>query len=193
MRRKALILSIILAALSIVACAAPEVLLPKSGVIPAGVDFSGRWALQDPDRESIRQIEEATAEIPDDIVKEARRARTGQPSRSSKGTAVHVFLETGTNLKITQTEFGIFVSFDRSTVEEYRFGENRVVSVGPISAARVSGWDGNDYVIETMDENGAKLVERYRLENNDNTLVRQVILWVKGEETLDIELIFDRV
>jgi hypothetical protein len=193
MRRKALILSITLFALSIAACAAPEVLLPKSGVIPAGVDFSGRWALQDPGRESIRRIDEATAEIPDDILKEAQRARTGRQSRSSKGTAVHVFLETGTNLKITQTEFGIFVSFDRSTVEEYRFGENRVVSVGPINAARVSGWDGNDYVIETLDEDGAKLVERYRLEDNNNTLVRQVILWVKDEQTLDIELIFDRV
>ena len=105
MRRKALILWITLAALSIAACAAREVLLPKSGVVPAGVDFSGRWALQDPDRESIQRIEEATAAIPDDILKEAQRARTGRQSRSSKGTAVHVFLETGTNLKITPTHW----------------------------------------------------------------------------------------
>ena len=193
MRRKALVLSIALVALSIAACTTHEVLLPKSAVVPAGMDFSGRWRLHDTDRESIRRIEEATAGIPDDILKEAQRARTGRSSRSSKGTAVHVFLETGTNLKITQTEFGIFVSFDRSIVEEYRFGENRVVSVGPINAARVSGWDGNDYVIETLDEDGAKLVERYRLEGNDSILVRQVVIWVKGKQTLDIELFFDRV
>lgn len=192
MGRKALVLSIILVAISIGACAAPEVLLPKSGVVPAGMDFSGRWQLRDPEGESIRRLDEATAGIPDDILKEAQRARTGRPSRSAKGTAVYVFLEVGTNLKITQTEFGIFVSFDRSTVEEYRFGENRVVNVGPIGAARVSGWDGNDYVIETLDDDGAKLVERYRLENNDSQLVRQVILWVKGEQTSDIEQVYDR-
>ena len=115
MRRKALVLSIALVALSIAACTTHEVLLPKSAVVPAGMDFSGRWRLHDTDRESIRRIEEATAGIPDDILKETRRARSGRPSGSSKGIAVYVFLETGTNLKITQTEFGIFVSFDRST------------------------------------------------------------------------------
>jgi len=193
MRRKALVLSIALVALSIAACVTSEVLLPKSGVVPAGMDLSGRWQLHDPDRESIQRIEEATAGIPDDILKEAQRARSGRPSRSSKETAVYVFLETGTNLKITQTEFGIFVSFDRSTVEEYRFGENRIVSVGPINATRVSGWDGRDYVIETLDEDGAKLVERYRLENNDSVLVRELVLWVKDKQTLDIEQIYDRV
>ena len=193
MRRSAPLLFIALAAILVDACATPEALMPKSGVVPEGVDFSGRWELRDPERESIKRVEEATAGVPDDILKEAQRARSGKPSRSSTGTAVYVFLETGTSLKITQTEFGIFVSFDRSIVEEYRFGEHRMVNVGPISASRVSGWDGNDYVIETLDEDGAKLVERYRLENNDSRLVRRIVLWVKDEQTLDIEQFFDRL
>jgi len=193
MRRTAQLLFIALAAILVVACGATEVLIPKSGVVPDGMDLSGRWQLRDPDRETIKRVEEATAGVPEDILKEAKRARTGRPSRASKGTAVYVFLETGASLKITQTEFGIFVSFDRSTVEEYRFGEYRVVNVGPINASRVSGWDGNDYVIETLDEDGAKLVERYRLEGNDSTLVRQIVLRVKNEQTLDIEQFFDRL
>ena len=193
MRRQARILLVTLAAVSMLSCVAKEVLEPKSGAVPAGIDFSGQWQLRDPDRESIRRLDEATAGIPDDILKEAKRARTGRPSRSSKGTAVYVFLEAGTNLKITQTEFGIFISFDRSIVEEYRFGENRMANVGPILAARVSGWEGDDYVIETLDDDGAKLIERYRLESNDSQLVRQIVLRVKGKQTLDIEQIYDRV
>ena len=193
MRRQARILLVTLAAVSMLSCVAKEVLAPKSGAVPAGIDFSGQWQLRDPDRESIRRLDEATAGIPDDILKEAKRARTGRPSRSSKGTAVYVFLEAGTNLKITQTEFGIFISFDRSIVEEYRFGENRMANVGPILAARVSGWEGDDYVIETLDDDGAKLIERYRLESNGSQLVRQIVLRVKGKQTLDIEQIYDRV
>ena len=193
MRRSAPLLFIALSAILVDACATPEVLIPKSGVVPEGVDFSGRWELRDPERESIKRVEEATAGVPDDILKEAQRARSGKSSRSSTGTAVYVFLETGTSLKITQTKFGIFVSFDRSIVEEYRFGEHRMVNVGPIIAWRVSGWDGNDYVIETLDEDGAKLVERYRLENNDSRLVRRLVIWVTDEQTLDVEQLFDRL
>lgn len=193
MRGTALALPMALVALSIGACVTPEVLQPRSAAVPAGMDFSGRWQLRDPDRESIRRLDEATAGVPDDILKEARRARTGQASQSSKGTSVYVFLETGVNLKITQTEFGIFVSFDRSVVEEYRFGENRVVNVGPITASRVSGWEGNDYVIETLDEDGAKLVERYRLESDDSVLVRTIAIWIKEKSSFEVEQSFDRV
>lgn len=193
MRRKAPAMSIFLVVITITACATAEVLLPRSGEVPPGMDFSGRWELRDPDRESIRRLDDATAGIPHDILKESKRTSNDKSSKASQGTAVYVFLEAGINLKITQTEFAIFVSFDRSIVEEYRFGENRVVRVGPIGAARVSGWDGNEYVIETLDEDGAKLTERYRLEDNDSRLVRRIVLRVKKEQTLDIEQIYVRI
>ncbi len=151
-------------------CANQEVLVAKSAVVPEGVDFSGQWRLR------------VAAEEP------IRRQR-----RPKKSGAVHVFLEKGSNLKITQTEFGIFISFDRAIVEEYRFGEFRSVNVGPIVASRVSGWEGDAYVIETLDEDGEKLIEKYRLEGNNSRLVRQITIWFKDTRTTQIEQIFDRV
>ena len=174
------------------ACVTPEVLVPKNPIVPDGVDFSGRWQLSAESRESMRQLDDVSLEEPTDIVKEAKRARSGRSSRSSKTKSVHIFLEAGSNLKITQTEYGLFVSFDRSIVEEYQFGENRRVNVGPIVAARVSGWEGTSYVIETLDDEGAKLVERYRLEERNARLVRQVSLWEDEEKTVDVELVYNR-
>ena len=106
---------------------------------------------------------------------------------------VHVFLETGSSLKITQTEHGIFISFDRSVVEEYRFGENREVSVGPVLADRVSGWDGNSYVIETLDHDGAKLIEMYRLFDDGQSMIRTISIIHEGASQIDVKQLFDRV
>lgn len=142
------------------ACVTKEVLVSKDPVVPTGVDLTGQWQLQDSG---------------DDASRALRSSRTA-------GSAVRVFLEFGSNLKITQTDFGVFVSFDRSIVEEYRFGENRVVSVGPISASRVSGWEGDSYVIETLDDEGDKLIEYYRLGDDGETLLRRLVLIVDREE-----------
>ena len=88
---------------------------------------------------------------------------------------MQVFLETGTSLKITQTDSGMFLSFDRSIVEEYRFGENRMISVGAIDAQRVSGWVDDQYVVRSLDKNGMQLTETLSLSNNGNTLFRQFV------------------
>jgi hypothetical protein len=96
-------------------------------------------------------------------------------------------------LKITQTESGIFVSFDRSVVEEYRFGENRTISVGAISAARVSGWEGAAYVVETLDEDNAKLVDVYRLQNGGRRLQRSIEIWHKDQKILGLVQEFAQV
>lgn len=180
-------------AVLVAACAAPEVLQPKSAEVPAGVDFSGRWQLSDTDGETIRRLDNANPVPVEDILKEAKRAREGRASKSTPGSAVHVFLEAGSRLKITQTDFGIFVSFDRAIVEEYQFGEHRQVSVGPIIASRVSGWEGSAYVIETLDKDGSKLVEQYRLEDAATRLLRKISLWEKGVRKLEVEQVFERL
>lgn len=144
----------------VAACGTKEVLVAKDPVVPSGVDLSGQWQLQDAGNDASGAL------------------RSSRTSRS----AVRVFLEFGSNLKITQTDFGVFVSFDRSIVEEYRFGENRVVSVGPISASRVSGWEGDSYVIETLDDEGDKLIESYRLADDSEMLLRGLVLIVDREE-----------
>ncbi len=153
-------------ALLLTACGSAEVLLSKPADVPAGVDFSGNWV---------------------------QTGNSGSGQRAARELLVHVFLETGNSLKITQTESGIFVSFDRSVVEEYRFGENRTVSVGEISAARVSGWEGAAYVVETLDEDNAKLVEVYRLQNGGRRLQRSIEIWHRGQKILGLVQEFAQV
>jgi len=105
---------------------------------------------------------------------------------------VHVFLEIGSSLKITQTPHALFISFDRAIVEEYRFGEKREISVGPVLADRVSGWEGNSYIIETLDQDGAKLIETYRLADGDRRMFRTILIIQNGQSQVDVEQIFDR-
>jgi hypothetical protein len=183
-------LAMIAAALSLVAvlgCAAKEVLVPKSAV-SSGIDLTGNWQLREDSETAanrIREAEFAAAGGNEPLV--SRKKRVSIPSAS-----VHVFLETGKTLKVTQTDSGLFISFDRAVVEEYRFGENREVSVGPITADRVSGWEGSAYVIETLDDNGAKLVEAYRLQDEGLTLQRNIRIVDKKLTQLNIEQFFER-
>lgn len=105
---------------------------------------------------------------------------------------MHVFLESGAALKLTQTPHALYVSFDRSVVEEFRFGENRMISVGEIQAQRVTGWIGNTLTVETIDRNSMKLTERYQLIDNGNTLQRVIVLRGKNEDQQTVTQEFAR-
>lgn len=148
-------------------CAQRETLLPKSAVAPSGVDLSGNWRLVDESGDGLR--------------------RSGK-----RDGLLHFFIESGTRLKITQTAEGLFISFDRAIVEEYRFGEQRVVNVGPVQADRVSGWEGPSYVIETLGPENNKLLEAYRLEDGGNTLLRQVSVFRQGSLARSVVQTFER-
>jgi hypothetical protein len=193
--RAALLLCVCL----VCACASREVLVPKSGAVPAGVDLSGTWRLRKDAGAQQRRIDEAirkTDGVDDRIVVRPLppvdgQRRTARPTRS-KGGLVHVFLEHGETLKVTQTAGGLFLSFDRSVVVEYRFGENREVRVGPVIADRVSGWAGRDYVAETLDQNGMKLTERFSLVNR-HTLQRTIVFRSRKDEQESIVQTFDRI
>lgn len=141
-------------------------LAPRSAAVPADVDLSGRWSLADETRPVTQ--------------------------RRAKDELVYVFLENGSTLKVTQTEHGLFVSFDRARVEEFRFGENRIINVGPVEAQRVSGWAGQRYVVETLDEDDAILREEYWLSDGGNRLKRRITI-VRNENTLlEVEQRFNR-
>jgi hypothetical protein len=154
-------------AIILAGCSAGEVLLPKSAAVPAGVDFSGQW-----------QLRGDQAALP--------------AGRQSNDNLVRVFLETGQALKVTQTRHGIFISFDRAIVEEYRFGEQREVNVGPIVADRVSGWEGSSYVVETLDDEGGKLIETYRLTDGGESLRRDIVIQRGDRRLMDAVQYFDR-
>ena len=164
------------------ACAGsgPPRLAPLGDVIPASVSLAGRWKLQGGTRDAEQRIRKAEY-----------RSSGGQ--RGEDGPSVYVFLRTGDRLKITQTPYALFVSFDRSVVEEYRFREHRLVSVGPIEADRVSGWADGAYVIRTLDNEGALLEESYTLEAGGDVLVRRVTVTYRNDTVLSLEQAYDRL
>ena len=198
MPKRTTVLSALAVALCLSGCAGtPEPRLTSiGGAIPADVSFDGRWQLQGTGDEAAREIrsaEQSAAGGLEDVVAPARRERSGKSGRGRNGPSVHVFLETGTRLKITQTAYGLFISFDRSIVEEYRFGEHRMISVGPIEAERVSGWRGGYYEIQTLGEEDGFLTETYALEQDGQVLVRTIKIEYKEEQTLSVRQLFDRV
>jgi hypothetical protein len=181
------------------ACAAPEILEPRDGTVPPGLDLSGNWVMREIPLAERRRISDAirkTDGVDDREVfgrPQQGRSRSRGGSRSFKGGLVYVFLETGSALKVTQTPHALFISFDRSVVEEFRFGENRIVSVGEVEAQRVTGWEGNQLVVETLDKNGMKLIERFQLLDGGDTLQRQITFRSKSLEEETIVQEFDRV
>ncbi len=149
-------------------CVSSEpVLESRSAVVPAGVDLSGRWVLQGGEDALQRPRGDTTPLI------ETRTTTRQRIERVRKGSSVHVFLEFGESLKISQTQWSLFISYDRAIVEEYTFGENRLVNVGPIEAKRASGWDRGAFVVDTLDTSGAQLFESWTLDGADN-LVRTI-------------------
>jgi hypothetical protein len=191
-----LLIASLLAAMAVGGCAAREQLITKSAVVPAGTDLSGRWLLRVADRDSVKRIDDAELAAAgglESIVPKKGRGEEPRRRSSSSGAFVHVFLETGKSLKVTQTDDGLFISFDRSVVEEYRFGENRVISVGPVEADRVSGWSDGAYVIETLDQDGVKLIEEYRLGENGIELHRSISIHSGEQQQLAVEQVFDQV
>ena len=180
MARVAGILIVVLLLVSACAGSGPPQLAPVGDVIPAGVTLEGRWKLQGGASDADKRIRKAEY-----------RSSGGQ--RGADGPSVFVFLRTGERLKISQTPYALFVSFDRSVVEEYRFREHRLVSVGPIAADRVSGWVDGQYVIRTLDSDGALLEESYALEAGGDLLVRTVTVTYRKDTIVSLKQVYDRL
>lgn len=191
--RHVVVAAVALLSLTIGACAGnKETLVPIRAATPADVDLSGRWAMRDDFDEMKRRIERAVRQT-DGVDEEKflkrmnkQAKRGGRSGGGDVGGLVHVFLENASRLKITQTKDGLFISFNRSVVEEYRFGEARMISIGGAAAQRVSGWAGKQYVIETLGEEGMKLTERYTLETAGERLTREIVLRGKDLEQISI-------
>ena len=192
MRTSLILLAIV--SLALAGCAAPEQLVRKSGVAPEVIEIAGQWTMLENMDEAKRQLNRAigTTNGVDDSreLRRLTRARThGKQTPAPKvGGLVHVFLKNAKRLKITQAENGLFINFDRSIVEEYTFGEARMVTVGEVIAQRVSGWEGEQYVVETLVKSGMKLTERYHVMENGTRLRRQIVFRGKnGEEVINFQ------
>lgn len=179
---------IIVICLLLAGCGAARVLESKSAEVPVGVDLSGFWVIRDdPNAPRISD----NRRVRDGLIPTGNMSRTRR-NRDSSSVSVQVFLEYGESLKITQTQYGIFISYDRSIVEEYTFGENRLVTIGPIEALRVSGWDGHSFVVETLDDGGTMLFEVWHLQDGNDVLVRHIRMTKGDHETFSQEQVFDR-
>lgn len=187
--RKNLAIAAVLIGALLTGCAAREVLVMRSSTVPVGIDFSGKWVLRDESNDTINRMREAEIHAAG-----GRDAILSAPVRRRRdnGSLVYVFLETGRNLKITQTRQGLFISFDRSIVEEYRFGEHRQINVGPVSADRSSGFEGRAYVIETLDREGSRLIDRYELVDDGKVLLRQITIFKKNMVHMSLVQKFDK-
>jgi len=191
MERFRIFMAAMVAAVLVVACAAKPQLLPRPGGNPAGIDLSGDWELRG--AVDMPLVQEQTIVIPKrSSYPRGETQLPGRRNQRTKGTSAHVFLESGKSLKITQTAYGVFISYDRAVVEEYNFGENRTVSVGPIEAQRVTGWDGPALVVETMDEQGNVLTESWRIDNAGAVLFRDIRIARGDDVKLELEQVFDR-
>jgi hypothetical protein len=179
--------TIFLGVVSLSGCGSKPVLVSKHAGVPVGVDLSGQWLVRNASSAN-RPPEPAAGEgirIPSTGSQRPGKGQ-GQSARNQSrgggmgGASVRVFLEFGESVKITQTFFGLFISYDRSVVEEYTYGENRIVKIGPIEATRVSGWDGQSFVVETLDDSATILYETWHLEEAGKVLIRDVRI-SKGE------------
>lgn len=192
--------ALIVAAAVLAGCAPREVLTPKPGEPPPGVNFSGLWQLAADAQAEQRRLDAAVRRAggnQETRVLRRVRAPDGREDviaeRRLSGGLVHLFLHNGERLKITQTRAGLFISFDRAVVEEFRFGEHRQVEVGPVIADRVSGWEGRAYVVETLDENRMKLTERFELPAGGDRLRRTIVLRAANGESATVVQEFERV
>jgi hypothetical protein len=189
------VLHLVIFPMLLCACGTPEVLLPRSAMVPAGVDFSGQWLMRPESRTGQPRINEAidrTDGIDNKTLRQEMMNTQRHGSGETKGGLVGIFLQTGEALKISQTPYGIFISFDRAVTREFRFGENRPINIGDAEAVRVSGWEGSDYVIETLGEKGMKLTDKYSLSADRNLLTRHITLRSRDGEAVSIVQEFDR-
>ena len=181
----------VLAVLALAGCTSTPPLEARPAGNPLQVDLSGNWVLRAGAAPPLN--DEQTIRIPPAVTRSPQPVEQPRSRRSrAKGGSLHVFLESGRSLKVTQTDYGLFFSFDRAVVEEYNFGENRRVNVGPIEAQRVSGWDGDRFVAETQDEDGYVLTEAWRLDEDGSVLVRDISIARQGNLAYEARQVFDR-
>ena len=183
---------VLLAGAIIAGCAAKPVLLDRTAAVPPDIDLSGNWILQQAPRSLREQSDAREQQIHIPSESSMRRLESPRKSRRSGSPSAQLFLENGSALKVTQTSHGLFISFDRSIVEEFTFGENRVVAIGPVEAQRVSGWDGQSFVVETLDEQGYVLTEAWRLEESASVLVRDISMVKAGKQSTFSRQRFER-
>ena len=174
------ILLFLVSVLTLTACSSAPSLPRPSSAFPEQLELAGTWQLVD------QQVDDRMrVGGPGLIIPRSQRAAISVDYRKEPGMLARSFLERGRLLKITQLDTALLISFDRAIVEEYRYDELRIASIGPIRAQRSSGFRGEALEILTLDEDRALLSERWQIVAGDR-LQRRVSITRKDKTLLGI-------
>lgn len=161
-------------------CASIEELDKYSNKNTSKTDLNGSWEFIGNFEDNKKSIASAVKKTSDVIYQSIKttgvfdRNNLSKVKPNSRGVA-HLFFENSKKIKITQTNYSLFINFNRSVVEEYSFGEVKKITLGNVIARRSSGWVNNSYRIETLDDYGMKITEEYKLTGSSNNLERMLI------------------
>lgn len=161
-------------------CASIEELDKYSNKNTSKTDLNGSWEFIGNFEDNKKSIASAVKKTNDVIYQSIKttgvfdRNNLSKVKPNSRGVA-HLFFENTKKIKITQTNYSLFINFNRSIVEEYSFGEVKKITLGNVIARRSSGWVNNSYRIETLDDYGMKITEEYKLTGSSNNLERMLI------------------
>ena len=161
-------------------CASIEELDKYSNKNTSKTDLNGSWEFIGNFEDNKKSIASAVKKTSDVIYQSIKttgvfdRNNLSKVKPNSRGVA-HLFFENTKKIKITQTNYSLFINFNRSIVEEYSFGEVKKITLGNVIARRSSGWVNNSYRIETLDDYGMKITEEYKLTGSSKNLERMLI------------------
>jgi len=177
--------TIVAANLLLAGCSSGPRLPAPSRAYPDVIGFAGRWERINVEMRDSLKPRGIRLKVPNTNSGAIRVERDDRP-----GMNVRNFLEQGGSLRITELDSALLISFDRSVVEEYRYGEQRIINIGQIRAERTAGWQNDTLVISTIDDDDALLKERWRLRGK--LLERVATIRLKDDELLYLRERFQR-
>ena len=178
-------------------CASIEELDKYSNKNTSKTDLNGSWEFIGNFEDNKKSIASAVKKTSDVIYQSIKttgvfdRNNLSKVKPNSRGVA-HLFFENSKKIKITQTNYSLFINFNRSIVEEYSFGEVKKITLGNVIARRSSGWVNNSYRIETLDDYGMKITEEYKLTGSSNNLERMLIFRDRDLNEISILQIYQK-
>jgi len=176
----------------ITACSSNEVLNKLSINSEAEINISGRWVFVGDYQSNQKKISKAIDQSSGIIYRRIKTTGVFQevqdksPKKNAWGVA-HLFFKNAKILRITQTDYALYIDFNRSIVEEYDFGELKKITLGNVSASRSSGWNDTQYQIDTLDNYGMKITEKYKISDDSKALTRSIIF--RGKNLNDTEIV----
>lgn len=118
----------------------------------------------------------------------------GRGSRERLDVLVAELSPSTDQVTIEQTASELIVVYGTQWEYRHQFGQELTLSVAGIDGERLSGWQEQQYVVETKTENGSTVTEYFRLAPDDNQL--QITLTLEAKrlpDPISVTRVYDRV